>query len=66
LLYQNEINTIYKVNNGYDFMFEGIFRDMRHMENFMDLIESKFKVLDQKSVYILEDLKREAFLCDHE
>jgi len=56
------VNSVYKINNGFDFMIEGIFKDIKEMEEFMELLESKFKILDHKSFFIIEDLKRETFL----
>lgn len=58
------VNSVYKINNGFDFMFEGIFKDLRDMEDFLELIESKYKIIDHKSHFIVEDLKREAFLSE--
>lgn len=60
------VNSVYKINNGYDFMIEGIFRQIKEMEEFIEQAESKFKVLDEKSFFIIEDLKKEAFMSDPE
>jgi Lrp/AsnC family transcriptional regulator, leucine-responsive regulatory protein len=58
------VNSLYKINNGYDFMIEGVFRQVSDMENFLDELENKFRISDRKSFFIIEDLKREAFLCN--
>ena len=63
---QDCINSIYRINNGFDFMIEGVFRQIKDMEEFLDNIEQKFKIQDKKSFFIIEDLKRESFLSDHQ
>ncbi len=58
------INSVYKINNGFDFMIEGVFKQVIDMENFLDQLESRFQIQDKKSFFIIEDLKREEFLGD--
>jgi len=58
------INSVYKINNGYDFMIEGIFKQIKDMELFMDELDNRFKITDKKAFFIIEDLKRECFLSD--
>lgn len=62
LIGHHQVNSVYKINNGFDFMFEGIFRSIKEMEDFIESIESKFTVVDHKSHFIIDDLKREAFM----
>jgi len=64
LLCQNNVNSLFKINNGYDFLIEGIFKHVKDMEDFMEKFEKKFKVLDKSVYYIIEDVKREAFMSD--
>lgn len=64
LMKHQSINSVYKINNGYDFMIEGIFRQIKDMENFLEDLENKFKIQDKKSFFIIEDLKREAFMSN--
>ncbi len=60
----NNINSVYKINNGFDFMIEGIFKQIKDMEDFMDVMDQKFKVKDKKLYFIIEDIKRESFMSD--
>ena len=60
------VNSVYKINNGFDFMIEGIFHDNKDMEDFIELLEEKFKIIDHKSFFIIEDLKRESFMSEPE
>jgi len=58
------VNSIFKINNGFDFMIEAVFKQIKDMDDFLENIESKFKIEDKNSFFIIEDLKREAFMSD--
>jgi DNA-binding Lrp family transcriptional regulator len=64
LMKHQNINSVLRINNGYDFMVEGIFHQIRDMEDFIDTVENKFKIQDKKSFFIIEDLKKESFMSD--
>ncbi len=64
LLKTNCVNTLLKVNNGYDFMIEFIFRHIKDMEDFIEELEQKFKILAKDTFYIVDDIKREEFLAN--
>jgi len=57
------INSIYRVNNGFDFLIEAIFKDMGELHDFLEEVEA-FKIESKQELFILEDLKREGFLSD--
>lgn len=63
LLKNGSVNSIYKINNGYDFLVELVFKDLNELQGFSEKID-EFKVKDKKEFFILEDLKREAFLAN--
>ena len=57
------INSIYKINNGYDFWVECIFKNIRDLEDFIEHLETEFSI--KKDVYyIIDDIKRESFMSD--
>ena len=58
------VNSVYRINNGYDFMIEGVFKQIKDMEEFIDTLEQRFKILDKKTFFIIEDLKKEEFMAD--
>ncbi|MBU1976147.1 MAG: Lrp/AsnC family transcriptional regulator [Nanoarchaeota archaeon] len=58
------VNSLFKINNGYDYMIEAIFRNIRELEDFLELVDDKFKVLDKHVHYIIEEITRENFLTD--
>jgi DNA-binding Lrp family transcriptional regulator len=64
LLKHPSVNSLYKINNGFDFMAEGVFRQIKDTEDFIDDLEKKFKVLDKNVFFIIDDVKREAFMND--
>jgi DNA-binding Lrp family transcriptional regulator len=60
------INTVFKINNGYDFMFESVFPNIKDMEDFLWLLDQKFKILNREVYYIVEDVKKECFMSEPE
>lgn len=59
------INTIYKINNGFDYWIECVFKHIRELEDFLEYIEAKYGAKKQV-YYIIDDIKREAFMSDPE
>ncbi len=64
LINNPSVNSVYRINNGFDYMVEGIFRQIRDLEEFVDKVEQKFKIQEKKSYFIIEDLKRESFMSN--
>ena len=65
LIKHPNINTIYKINNGYDFWIECIFKHIKDLENFIEFLEIKYNIKKQV-YYIIEDIKREEFMSNPE
>lgn len=61
---QHNVNSLYRINNGFDFLAEVLCRDINELELFMDTLQLKFKIKDKKTFFIISELKREAFLED--
>ena len=57
-------NSLYKINNGYDFLIEGVFRHLKDVEDFLEKLEEKFEVMEKQVYYIIDDIKRETFMED--
>lgn len=66
LLKHKSINSLYRINNGFDFLIEGIFRDLKELEEFLESVEEKVKLKTKQVYYIIDDLKRESFLSQPE
>lgn len=58
------INNLYKINNGYDFLAEGIFTNVKELEDFLEELEAMFQIEEKKTHYIIEDIKREEFMSE--
>jgi DNA-binding Lrp family transcriptional regulator len=58
------VNSLYKINNGYDFLVETVFRELKEVDEFLEKIDDKFKVHEKKVYYIIEDIAREVFLTE--
>ena len=58
------VNSVYKINNGYDFLIEGIFRNIKDLEEFLENLEDKHKIKSKQVYYIVEDIQREDFMSD--
>ncbi len=61
LLNNPSTNNVFKINNGYDFLIEAIFRDLREMDSFFEDADNR-GVVDRKEFFILESIARENFL----
>jgi DNA-binding Lrp family transcriptional regulator len=64
LLKNHQVNSLFSINNGYDFLAEGIFKQLRGAEKFIEEIEQGFSIKNKHVHYITNDLKQEAFLSN--
>ena len=58
------VNSVYKVNNGFDFSFEVIFRSITELEDFLEKMEDNFSIENKSVYYIIDELQRESFLSN--
>ncbi|MFC1753810.1 Lrp/AsnC family transcriptional regulator [Thermoproteota archaeon] len=65
LLKEPLVNSVYRINNGYDFMIEAFFRNIREVHDFTEGLE-RFKVKSPEEYFVLEEVKKEAFMSDPE
>jgi len=63
LVGNENVNSIYRINSGFDYLVEGIFKDMSDLQRFTELLD-KFKIEAKQELFILEDIKRESFLTE--
>lgn len=56
------VNTLFKVNNGFDFMADMVFVHIKDLEDFIEMIEHKFRIINKETFYIIDTLKTEEFL----
>ena len=66
LLKAPNVNSVYKISNGYDFLIDVIFKDVKELEDYFDILEEQFKIKNRQVYFVIEDLKQEAFLTEIE
>ena len=64
IMNHKSINSAYRINNGFDYMLEGVFRNLKELEEFLETMEESFPLKTKQVYYIIDDLKREQFLSD--
>ncbi|MFH1400996.1 MAG: Lrp/AsnC family transcriptional regulator [Nanoarchaeota archaeon] len=64
LLQDFHVNSLFKVNSGYDLMMEGVFRNIKELEDFVERLEDGYRIRSKQVFYIIEELVRERFLGD--
>lgn len=57
-------NSLFKINNGFDYLAEFVFRNVRELEDYIELLEHRFHIPDKTVYIIVEDIKQEGFLSD--
>lgn len=60
----NNVNSLFKVNNGWDLIAEVIFPSFKEIEDFLEHIEEKVSLSRKEVLYIIEELKREDFFSN--
>ena len=58
------VNSIYKINNGFDLLAEFVFRDVKDLDKFLDGLDKKFTIKKREVHYLIDDIKRESFMSD--
>ncbi len=55
------VNNLFKLNNGWDFVAEVIFPGFKEVEDFLEGIEEKVSLNNKQIFYIIDELKREEY-----
>jgi DNA-binding Lrp family transcriptional regulator len=56
------VNSIFRINNGWHFLVEAVFPGVREAEDFVSGIEAKVRLKDRSVHFVVEDLAREKLL----
>lgn len=60
-LNNKNVNSLFEINHGYDFLLETIHKNQNQLKDFIEELEERFE-LEQRDVYaVINDLKREGF-----
>ncbi|MDP7323993.1 MAG: Lrp/AsnC family transcriptional regulator [Candidatus Woesearchaeota archaeon] len=60
------INNLYEINDGYDYLVEGIFQNPKEMYDFIGEIEEKHSIITKSVHNIIRTISSEKFLTDDE
>jgi DNA-binding Lrp family transcriptional regulator len=63
LLKHQSVNSLFKINNGYDFLAEMVFKHLKDLEDFLEQLEQRYKVTEKTVFYVIEDICREEFMA---
>ncbi len=64
LIKNKSVNSCYRITNGYDYLIEGIFKEIRQVDHFLANLDKDYNIEQKEVYYILEDLRKEAFLSN--
>ena len=56
------VNSLYRINNGYDYLVEVVFRHIKEMEDFLEHMDANYKIKEKKVFYIIDEIEKEAFM----
>ena len=60
------MNNVYKINNGYDYLVESLFKNIKDLQDFIEIVEEKYPIEEKEVYYVIEEVKREAFMSNQE
>lgn len=63
LMEHDNVNSVFRVSNGFDYVVDAVFRNMDDLQDFMAAVDS-FNIEDKQELFVIEDIKREEFLSD--
>ena len=58
----SNINTIYKINNNWDFIIETVHKNIRELDNFLENLDREYSIEKRRIHYLIEDVKIEGFM----
>ncbi|MBW3020067.1 hypothetical protein KY334_02115 [Candidatus Woesearchaeota archaeon] len=64
LLKNPNTNSVWKINNGFDYMVEMIFKNICELEFFVEDLEKVHKIVERNIYYIIDDIAREIFMSN--
>ncbi len=58
------INSVYKISNDYDFIIEGIFRNLGDAESFIEDLDTRHRIRKNMVFYVVDKVKEEGFMTN--
>lgn len=64
LLSHKNVNSVYKINAGFDYLIEAVFHNFVELEDFVELLEASFAIKAKQVFYVIEEVAKEIFFAD--
>jgi len=64
LLRSETVNSLMRINNGFDFLVEAVFRNILELEEFLECLDDRFRIRKRQVFYVTNEVKREGYLAD--
>lgn len=61
LVNHGRVNSVFRINNGFDFLVEAVFRDLADLDLFYEQLQVH-GVQERQEFFVLQDVVREAFM----
>lgn len=58
------VNNVYRINNGYDYLIEAVFKTVQELEAFLEVLELEVGVSDKAVYFIIDEISREQFMVN--
>jgi DNA-binding Lrp family transcriptional regulator len=65
LHFNQNTNSVYKVNNGWDYIIETIHKNIKELDQFLEQLQQKFTIRDLQIHYLIDDVKKEGFVLQN-
>ena len=62
LILNENVNNLFKINNGWDFLVETVHQNIQDLDKFLDKLNNNYALEDKQLNYLINDIKREGFL----
>lgn len=64
LILHSGVNSMYKINNGWDFMIETVHKNVKELDNFLEELNQRFIIKEQQIHYLIDEIKKEGFVLN--
>ena len=58
----DNVNNVFKINNGFDFIIETVHKNIKELDDFIEVINRRFCIESLQLHYLIDDVKREGFV----
>ena len=58
------VNSLFKINNGYDYLADLVCRNVKEVEEFVEALRDNYSLAEVKIYHVIDEIQRETFLSD--